>query len=116
MAFAPEDKRAWLDSEIMAEFEKVAREIDLLNGGPPEAFQPIPEKVVTQPVWEDEDISEPTDSEMVQNAELLEQNLKLIAAIEKMAQDFADKGHIKVAYRLERALFALREIVEQGGK
>jgi hypothetical protein len=50
MVFAPEDKRVWQESEVMAEFEKIAKETDLLNGGPPEAFQPILETVVASQI------------------------------------------------------------------
>jgi GNAT superfamily N-acetyltransferase len=119
MAFAPEDKRAWRDSEIMAEFEKVALETSLLDGGPPEAFQPIHEKVATeQNTWEDEDIQElPTaDLGVSRHAELAGYGAQLMETIEKMAQDLAEVGRVRAAYRLERTLAALKDITNIGGE
>lgn len=112
MVFAPEDKRVWQESEVMAEFEKIAKEMSLLDGGPPEAFQPIFEKVsAEQSAWEDEDIQKPSvDPEIARRAELAGYNIQLMEAIEKLAQDFAEAGHVKVAYRLERTLAALKDI------
>jgi hypothetical protein len=53
MAFSKEDKSAWESSEVMRELEKYAEEV--LNGPPPEAFQPI--KTAKDPgknLWEEE--------------------------------------------------------------
>ena len=41
MSFSHEDKSAWISSEVMREFEKIAEDIDLLNGLPEEAYSPI---------------------------------------------------------------------------
>lgn len=115
MVFAPEDKRAWRDSEIMAEFEKQAMEMDLLNGGPPEAFEPIPEKTAEQDSWEDEDVQEPEkETDTAKLAELASHGARLMDAIEKMANDLAKAGRVKAAYRLERALAALKDIAAGG--
>jgi len=112
MAFAPEDKRVWQESEVMGEFEKVAREMCLLDGGPPEAFQPIPEKVAAeQSAWEDEDVQEPpADPGAERRAELANHNARLMGTIERLAQDLAEAGRVKTAYRLERTLAALKDI------
>lgn len=110
MTFAPEDKRAWRNSEVMAEFEKTAMEASLLDGGPPEAFQPIPEKVAEQAAWEEEDVPELADPGQARRAELANHGMRLMGMIEKMAQDLAEAGYVKAAYRLERALAALKNI------
>jgi hypothetical protein len=118
MAFAPEDKRAWLDSEVMSELEKVAKETNLLNGPPAEAFEPISEKTAGQPVWEDEDVPESprADSRTERHAEMVAHSARLMGTIERMAQDLAEAGHTKAAYRLERTLAALKDITEKGGE
>lgn len=113
MAFAPEDKRVWRESEIMAEFERIAAETDLLGGPPAEAFQPILEKAAAQPAWEDEDSREPSAASG-KRAELESLGARLMDEIGKMAQHLASAGRIKAAYRLERALAALKDIT--GGK
>ena len=116
-AFAPEDKRAWFDSEVMAELEKVAKETNLLGGPPKEAFEPIPEKTAAQPVWEDEDVPEPpTDPGADKRMELAAHRAWLIGTIERMAQNLAGAGRVKAAYRLERTLAALKDITEKGGE
>jgi hypothetical protein len=119
MAFSPEDKRAWLDSEVMAEFERVAAGTDLLGGGPPEAFQPIPEATAgrAEPGWEDDDVPEPeADTGLGQRAELAGHGARLMDGIGRMAQDLAEAGRTSAAYRLERALAALKDIAEKGGE
>jgi hypothetical protein len=111
MTFAPEDRRAWLDSEVMAELERIAKKTDLLAGPPPEAFEPIPEKTAGQPVWEDEDVPEtPADPDAERRAELAASGARLMDSIGRMAQDLAEAGRAKAAYRMERALSALRGI------
>jgi len=52
MPFAPEDKRAWDASEVMAELEKVAAELGTLDGPPPEAFEPLRSKEADDGSWE----------------------------------------------------------------
>lgn len=55
MVFAPEDKRAWQASEVMAELEKVAAEFGTLDGPPPEAFEPLRLKeAAPEEDWEEE--------------------------------------------------------------
>ncbi len=110
MAFAPEDRRAWQDSEIMAEFEKMAKEANLLGGPPSEAFEPIPERIAAQPTWEDEDTQEPSDPADGRHAQFAEQGARLAESIARMAEDLALAGHVKAAYRLERALAAITDI------
>jgi len=117
MDFAPEDKRVWQESEVMAEFEKVAKETGLLNGGPPEAFQPIPEKIAEQGAWEDEDAQEPpVGLGVARQAGLASYGARLMGAIENLAHDLAEAGRIKVAYRLERTFAALKDICRMGGE
>lgn len=117
MAFAPEDKRAWLDSEVMAELEKVARETNLLGGPPSEAFEPIEERTATQAYWEDEDVPEPpAEPGSARRAELAAHGARLMGMIGGMAQDLAGVGRVRAAYRLERALGALKDIAEKGGE
>jgi len=110
MAFVPEDKRAWQASEVMSELEKIAKETNLLTGTPAEAFQPIQEET-----WEDEDIEEPKAPEL-DNVEpkAFAADVALVEAIEKMAQDIAEARRTKIAYRIERALCAIKDIA--GGK
>jgi len=117
MPFAPEDKRAWLDSEVMAELEKIAKETDLLGGPPKEAFEPIEEKTAAQSSWEDEDVPEaPADPDAGRRAALASHGARLAKTLERMAQDLAEAGRPKAAYRLERALAALKDIAEKGGE
>lgn len=114
MVFAPEDKRAWQNSEIMAELEKVARATNLLDnpGPPPEAFQPIPEKEARS--WEEEDEPLAADFGALREAELSTPRCRLMDEIERMACQLAGAGHIKAAYRLERALAAIKDIAKGG--
>jgi len=117
MAFASEDKRAWQESEIMVEFEKIAKEMNLLEGGPPEAFQPIFEKIaIEQNTWEDEDIQDLlADPGAVKRVELASHGVRLMGAIEKLAQKLAETGRVKAAYRLERTLAALKDTIANIG-
>jgi len=55
MTFSKEDKAAWLNSEVMQELEKLGESV--LNGPPPEAFEPL-ENVAAAETWEDEDLEE----------------------------------------------------------
>jgi len=113
MVFAPEDKRAWQNSEVMAELEKLAKETDLLGGPPPEAFEPISEQTPEQETWEDEDAPLVVDSS-AKEAELLAIRHQLMDEIERMAHQLAEAGRIKVAYRLERALATIKDIAKGG--
>ena len=60
MVFAPEDKKAWNASEVMAELEKIALETGFLDGPEPEAFEPVEigENEKEEDLWEDEDEGE----------------------------------------------------------
>lgn len=114
MPFAPEDTRVWESSEVMAEFEKVAAEMHLLNGGPPEAFQPIPEKTAgseNDSAWE----AEPPVPAPLPDLEhaltvkaFLSRRSQLLSVLRKIAQELADSKNIKGAYRVERAMAELK--------
>ena len=54
MSFSHEDKSAWISSEVMREFEKIAEDIDLLNGLPEEAYSPIGMDEKNEEEWEEE--------------------------------------------------------------
>jgi hypothetical protein len=110
MVFAPEDKRAWLNSEVMAELEKVARAERLLEGPPPEAFLPIQEKEASQDSWEEEDEPAAAEAGDPRKAALAGFGMRLVGEMDRMAHQLADAGRIKAAYRLERALAALKGI------
>lgn len=111
MPFAPEDTRVWESSEVMAEFEKVAAKMRLLDGGPAEAFQPVAEKTAgaDDSAWEEEadrvlPEKEPPRAEQA----FLNRQARLLPALAKIAQDLADSNNIKGAYRVERAMVELK--------
>jgi len=110
MVFAPEDKRAWQDSQVMLELEKIAKEYDLLNGPPKEAFEPIEEESES---WEEEDLP-PDKLAPDKSAAFSAESGRLMANLLKLAYDLADAEETKAAYRIERALRALKDIF--GGK
>ena len=124
MPFAPEDTKVWESSEVMAEFEKIATDQNLLGGGPPEAFQPIPEKEAGEPApsWEEES----APAELIQERAPLppveqtfamkafaSQQETLLEAVKDVARGLADKGNIKGAYRAERAAAELEAIIRR---
>jgi hypothetical protein len=47
---------------------------------------------------------------------MVDHSLQLMEVIEKMAQELAEVGHIRVAYRLERTLAAIKDIANIGGE
>ena len=119
MPFAPEDTKVWESSEVMAEFEKVAANTNLLGGGPPEAFQPIPEKVAgvsdPDPSWEEETVSDimPTAKYAYAIEAFASQQSAMIETVKKIARGLADKCDIKGAYRAERAVAEIETIVRR---
>ncbi len=118
MSFAKEDKAAWLSSEIMQEFEKIARENDVLSGPPQEAFQPIGNENKS---WEEEE--DVINKEPIEKLELdaddiktelrMAYNKNLFSSLEKLARQFAEKSNIKAAYRIEQTLHKLKEIFKE---
>lgn len=122
MPFAPEDKRAWENSEIMAEFEKVAAESHLLDGGPSEAFEPLPEKEASPSGEWEEDGSEAPSAPAVRSPALEafeRRQAALPTMLMRLARSLADKGNIKGAYRAERAAAEIRAAIEapaEGGE
>ena len=120
MSFAPEDLRAWKNSEVMIELEKVAKDALLLEGGPPEALQPIPEGQASleneERVWEEEgDADKAADDPLPEEmGAFAVKEAELVMVIRSMARKFADAGQTKVVYRLERTLAELDEVILGG--
>jgi hypothetical protein len=111
MTFAPEDKRAWAVSEVMSEFEKVAKENDLLNGGPVEAYLPIPDKIADE-AWEDENFEDEAINEE-KPLPMESEGIALVNSIKSIARKLASDGNIKGAYRVERAFTELNDIIHR---
>jgi hypothetical protein len=117
MTFSKEDKAAWLDSEVMREFEKFGEAV--LSGPPPESFQPL-EK--TAEAWEDEDLEEKItiaaeefeNSSSIKEEFVVAYNKNLLINIEKVAHRLSDKANIKATYRVERALKELKVLLREG--
>jgi len=116
MTFSKEDKAAWADSEIMKEFEKIAKDNDILNGPPSEAYEPIENE--EEKDWEDEDMG--NFEEALENFEEgpsfeeemhIAYNKNLFSNLTKIAGDFANKSNIKVAYKIELVLHKLKNIL-----
>ena len=136
MSFSSEDKTAWFSSEVMREFEKIAEDTSLLNGPPEEAFLPIGEEQTPEEDWEDENAAvvedevealglagdelfgsktedEPTVDEILELGDLHSEasslyRKNLLTNLEDLAHDLAEQGHIKVAYRIERTIRAIK--------
>jgi hypothetical protein len=133
MVFSKEDNSAWESSEVMRELEKMAEEV--LQGTPPEAYEPIPEES-----WEEES-EEETESEELRECECApdaptiydgkvcavcggerkkEEGLAeemqaaygyaLIGKLEKLASQLAEASKIKAAYRIERTIEELKDL------
>ena len=123
MTFSKEDKAAWNDSEIMQHLEKIAKRDNILNGPPKEAFQPIvaeDQKEDEEEIWEEEEINpeskERTD-EMIRDEDLKKELEKvysnnLIKKLNKISGLLASNSQIQTAYRIERALNKIKEILE----
>jgi len=126
MTFSKEDKAAWNDSEIMQHLEKIAKRDNILNGPPKEAFQPIvaedqkEDEEENEKIWEEEEINpeskERTD-EMVRDEDLKKELEKvysnnLIKKLNKISGLLASNSQIQTAYRIERALNKIKEILE----
>lgn len=138
MSFSSEDKTAWFSSEVMREFEKIAEDTSLLNGPPEEAFLPVGDEEKEEDwedenaaVVEDEvkalglagdelignssehNEDEPTVDEILELGDLhseassLYRN-NLLKNLEDLAYDLAERGHIKVAYRIERTIRSIK--------
>jgi hypothetical protein len=127
MPFAPEDVRAWENSEVMAEFEKIALHGDLLGGGPPEAHKPISERPAPEPdpAWEDEPPQRertalPPLSHAFAMKAFAVRHEDLLEAVRNVARRLAGSGNIRGAYRTERAVADIEAIMRrnpaQGGE
>lgn len=121
MTFSKEDKAAWNDSEIMQQLEKIAKRDNILNGPPKEAFQPIDvEEQEEEKTWEDEEIlPEPKDfvDEAVREDDLKKELEKvyssdLIQKLNKLGSMLISNSQTEVAYRVERAINKIKEILE----
>jgi hypothetical protein len=125
MSFVKEDKAAWLNSEIMQEFEKIAREQDVLNGPPPEAFQPIGENENDKEdeLWEEEENMdkfkealnefESEKSNDLKTELRMAYNNNLFSSLEKIADQLINKSNIKAAYEVEQTIEKLKKIFKE---
>jgi len=126
MTFSKEDRAAWLDSEIMQEFEKIARETDVLGGPPAEAFQPIQTEESEEKVWEEESDEDKllsaieelgvSEEEEGGNEDLKEELAKVYTAslltnLKKLAYQSTS---MKIAYRIERSIMRIKNM--RGGR
>jgi hypothetical protein len=117
MSFEYEDKMAWLNSEIMREFEKIATETDIFN--PPDAFLPVEKEDEDDKSFEDEDEPErqlekavetflEPENKVLRNefSSLCKDNL--LTNLQDLACEMAERGRMKVAFRIERAIYAIK--------
>lgn len=105
MTFSKEDNAAWENSEVMKELEKFADEI--LNPSP-EPYLPIEE----EKTWEEEEepiVELSNDKEMEEDMCLANE---LISNLKKLAEQLADNHNIKSAYRVERTIQELKDMLE----
>jgi hypothetical protein len=138
MSFSNEDKNVWTGSEVMREFEKIAEDLELLNGPPAEAFSPIGDSSDEEddPSWEEEIIEDPEkaigdaameltgeeDDSIAEGLKADDGNLKtemaslymnnLLSNLQDLAHDLAEQGHIKVARKIEVTI----NIIKGGSK
>lgn len=127
MTFSKEDKAAWQDSEIMREFERIAMEQNVLNGPPPEAFQPVGEEEDEEELWEEEDnedkllsavnelgiAEEEQSDDTTLSSELLKMHTsRLLENLKKVASNLAVNSKMRVAYRIERTIYNLQALEE----
>jgi hypothetical protein len=136
MIFEKEDRQAWMDSEVMREFERIAAEQDILAGPPPEAFEPVGvEEETEEPEWEEEEGDmgkledaltefeggEDLESPEKGTRETLEEMLgeaygeNLAKDLRKLANSFATDSKMRVAHRIERCIYELQSL-KSGGK
>ena len=132
MSFSHEDKSAWISSEVMREFEKIAEDIDLLNGLSEEAYSPISVDEKDEEEWEEESDLETAvgdaagelvgeTSNDIAGSETIDEILgkedgslknefaslymnNLLSNLQDMAHDFGEQGHSKVALAIERTI------------
>jgi|6_EtaG_2_1085325.scaffolds.fasta_scaffold52542_3 hypothetical protein len=108
MSFEPEDKRAWEESIVMKELEKVApsiyKEAD-------ESFEPIKlSEKAEEPIesWEDEGDGEDDQilaNDIFERMELFGSiNKELFDKIRTISHSLADRGLKKEAFKIERIL------------
>jgi len=131
MKFSKEDKAAWNDSEIMWHFERIAREENILDGPPPEAYLPIEldeTELEPEPSWEDEEVSNDVGEDRIDNMldeialelesdseeDLFKPANQLIDRLQKIAHDLAFNSKMKSALRVERAIYKIKNLI--GGK
>ena len=117
MVFSKEDKSAWLNSEVMKEFEKFATEV--FDGPPREAFEGLEEESFEDEnfeealeEFEDKEVSDEEVSDEEIKKELLAN--KLLDNLQKLSSLFAEKSNIKTAYRIEQTVCELKDCF--GGK
>jgi len=129
MTFSKEDKAAWQDSEIMREFERIAKEQDVLGGPPPEAFQPVGVEE-DEKTWEEDDDKDklldavdelgvaqneesPVDVETLPRELLKAYTTNLLTNLEKVSYDLASGSKMKAAYRIDRTLHKINSLMRE---
>lgn len=118
MSFAPEDKRAWQDSQVMAELEKIAKSTGLFDGPPSEAFEPIPLKEAEGiPAWEDEDQNVDDAPEPLGVGEVvgLQAAQTVEDGLDALADNLAAAGRTREAHMVERTLSGMRRTAQLPG-
>jgi len=113
MSFAPEDKRAWQDSQVMAELEKIAKDTGLLNGPPKEAYEPISLKAASDTSeWEDEEERQQAPSALgVGEINGLEAAKAVTDGLEALASNLVSADRFREAHLVERTLDDVRKAV-----
>jgi len=115
MPFAPEDKRAWQDSQVMAELEKLAKETGLFAGPPPEAFEPIQLKEAEEvPTWEEDEEQRADVPDPLGVGEItgLEAAKAVKDGLEALANNLVSAGRMREAHMVERTLSGIHKTAQ----
>ena len=121
-------KDAWLNSEVMQLFEKIAIQEGILDGPDPELYSPVDfeKKEVEEEGkdWEDEVENQEEALEEATN-EFIEPEVKtepepkkeeiqteyekaLANELQSLASDLAEKGYVAAAYRIENTILKIK--------
>lgn len=108
MTFSSEDKRVWLESEVMQELEKIAIESNILNQNSIGAFDPIEDEPVQDDSWEDEnDEGVKLPEEENYSKKIIEQVKNGLVALK---DNFSSKNQINEVHLFDRTLESINEI------
>jgi len=112
---------AWLNSEVMQLFEKIAVAEGILDGPDPELLAPVDfeKETITEEEegsdWEDEvedkevALEEATEEFVNPKEEVKTEYEKVLAnELQSLACDLAENGCVTAAYRIERAILNIR--------